>query len=438
MQELTFEQLNRFREGFEEDRAARTANAAMAKTELADLAYIPMNAARLMGEFTIDIKTRGITAQEKSGRCWMFAAMNILREITAEKLGVDEFEFSENYLAFYDKLEKTNNFLEMIIESADEKLDSHMMEHLLDFGFGDGGYWEQAVGLIEKYGLVPKYVMPESYQSSHTEKFMKLLNNTVKRYACELRRLKANGAGHDVLEEEKEKMVAAVYKAECIAFGEPVTKFDFEYRDGKGEYHVDRGLTPKEFYDKYVGHSLQDYVTVMNAPTEKMEIGKYYVFHNMCCQAGMDLHALNLTTEEMEELTLAQLKDGVPVWFGCDSGAFGDRKMGVWDPDSFDYQGLLGGMDWTMEKKERLDYKQSGATHAMILVGVNLDENGCPDRWKIENSWGKEVGKNGYFVASEKYFREYVYEVIINKKHLNADQLSLLDKEPIRLKPWEA
>ncbi|MBQ2305527.1 MAG: peptidase C1, partial [Firmicutes bacterium] len=227
MQELTFEQLNRFREGFEEDRAARTANAAMAKTELADLAYIPMNAARLMGEFTIDIKTRGITAQEKSGRCWMFAAMNILREITAEKLGVDEFEFSENYLAFYDKLEKTNNFLEMIIESADEKLDSHMMEHLLDFGFGDGGYWEQAVGLIEKYGLVPKYVMPESYQSSHTEKFMKLLNNTVKRYACELRRLKADGAGHDVLEEEKEKMVAAVYKAECIAFGEPVTKFDF-------------------------------------------------------------------------------------------------------------------------------------------------------------------------------------------------------------------
>jgi bleomycin hydrolase len=438
VQELTFEQLERYRQGFESDPAARAANAAMAKTELADLAYIPMNAARLMGDFTIEVKTNGITAQEKSGRCWMFAVMNILREVAAEKLGVEEFEFSENYLAFYDKLEKTNNYLEMIIENADEKLDAHIVEHLLTFGFTDGGYWEQAVELIKKYGLVPKYVMPESYQSSHTEKFMKLLNNTIRSYAAQLRKLRAEGADRAALEEAKDHMMAAVYKAECIVFGEPVKTFTFEYRDAKDQYHADYGLTPLEFYDKYVGFDLDQYVTVMNAPTEKMEIGKYYVFHNMCCQAGMDLHALNLTAEEMEELSLKQLKDGIPVWFGCDSGAFGDRKMGVWDPDSFDYQGLLGGMDWTMEKKDRLDYKQSWATHAMILVGVNLDQQGKPDRWKIENSWGKDVGKNGYFVASEKYFREYVYEVIINRKYLNDEQLRLLETEPVRLEPWEA
>ncbi len=438
LKELTFEQLNRFREGFESDPHARAANAAMAKTELADLAYLPMKAARLMGDFTVEVKTKGITAQEKSGRCWMFAAMNILREVAAEKLGVEQFEFSENYLAFYDKLEKTNNFLEMIIESAGEKLDSHIMEHLLNFGFGDGGYWEQAVGLIRKYGLVPKYVMPESYQSSHTDKFMTLLNNTVRRYAAELRNMKAEGSDRDALEEAKEQMMAAVYKAECIVFGEPVNNFDFEYRDKDGGYHADYGLTPGEFYDKYVGEDLDRFVTVMNAPTEKMETGKYYVFHNMCCQAGMDLHALNLTAEEMEELALAQLKDGVPVWFGCDSGAFGDRKAGVWDPDSFAYSELLGGLDWNMEKKERLDYKQSGATHAMILVGVNLDRDGCPDRWKIENSWGKEVGREGYFVASEKYFREYVYEVIIDRKYLDDEQRALLETEPIRLEPWEA
>ena len=438
MQELTFEQLERFREGFENDPAAKAANAAMAKTELADLAYVPMNAAKLMGDFTLEIKTRGITAQEKSGRCWMFAAMNILREIAAEKLNVEQFEFSENYLAFYDKLEKTNNYLEMIIDSADQALDSHILEHLLDFGFGDGGYWEQAVGLIKKYGLVPKYVMPESYQSSHTEKFMKLLNNAVRKYAADLRKLKANGADHATLEEAKEAMVAAVYKAECIAFGEPVKTFDFEYRNAKGEYHADYGLTPQEFYDKYVGHDLEAYVTVMNSPTEKMELGKYYVFHNMCCQAGMDLHALNLTVDEMEELVLAQLRDGDPVWFGCDAGAFGDRKMGVWDPDSFEYEKLLGGLDWIMEKKDRLDHKQSSATHAMILVGVNLDKDGKPNRWKIENSWGKDVGKDGYFVASEKYFREYVYEAIINRKYLSPAQQALLDTEPIRLEPWEA
>ena len=250
--------------------------------------------------------------------------------------------------------------------------------------------------------------------------------------------MKADGAERAAIEEAKQNMMAQVYKAECIVFGEPPKTFDFEYRDAKGEYHADRGLTPLEFYDRYVGFDLDQYVTIMCAPTEKMEMGKYYVFHNMCCQAGMDLHALNLTIEEMEDLALKQLQGGTPVWFGCDAGAFGDRKMGVWDPVSFDYEGLLGGMDWYMDKEDRLNYKQSYASHAMILVGVNLDDSGKPNRWKIENSWGKDVGKNGYFVASEEYFKDYVYEVIINKKYLTEEQKALLRTEPIRLQPWEA
>ena len=433
MNALTYEQLDAFRAGYENDRAARTATAAMAKTELGDLAFLPMEAAKLNGEFALEVKTRGVTAQEKSGRCWMFAALNILREVVAEKLGLKEFEFSENYLAFYDKLEKCNNFLEMVIASADKTLDDRMMEYILG-GIGDGGYWDMAVDLIRKYGVVPKYVMPENYQSSHTEKFRKLMNDLLRKDACVLRAVAA--AGGD-LQAEKQRMMAELYKAECIVFGEPVQRFDFTYRDERGAYHADRGLTPQEFCERYVGFALEDYICVSNSPTAKTPLGALYEFHYMGSMAESNIRTLNLSMDELQELALAQLRGGTPVWFACDSGAFGDRKQGVWDPDSFDYEGLLGGAELRMSKTDALEYRQSGATHAMILVGADFDENGSPTRWKIENSWGKENGRDGYFVCSQRYFREYVYEAIIDKKLLSEAQRALLEAEPVVLQPWE-
>lgn len=433
MKALTPELTASFRKSFEEDRAAKTANAAMAKTEMADLAYIPMNAAKLQGEFEIELKTRGITAQQKSGRCWMFAAMNIIREIVAEKLNLKEFELSENYLAFYDKLEKANNYLEMMIANADKPVDDRTVEWLLSAGIGDGGYWDMAVDLVKKYGVVPKYVMPESYQSEHTAKFMDILNCLLHKDAEELRGIVR--AGGDP-EPRKEQMMAEIYKAECIVFGEPVESFDFEYRDADNQYHADRNLTPKAFYDKYVGINLDDYVTVTNMPSRAYN--ERYTFHYTGSMAESGIYQLNLTMDEVQELVLAQLKGGEPVWFGCDAGAFGARKEGVWDPDSFDYQGLLGGVDFTLDKKNRLAYRSSSATHAMILIGVSFGGDGQPARWKIENSWGKENGKDGYYVCSQKYFREYVYETIINKKYLTDAQKALLEKKPIEVPLWNA
>lgn len=432
MHALTMQNIETFRKGFEADPSARTLGAVMAKTEISELACIPMNAAKLEGGFTIDLKTRGITAQEKSGRCWMFAAMNILREIAAEKLKLDEFELSENYLAFYDKLEKANNFLEMVIENAEKSVDERISDYIFK-GIGDGGYWDMAVDLVKKYGVVPKWIMPETYQSSHTEKFMKLLNNLLRKDAAELRSLIA--AGKDPAERKLE-MMAEIYKAECIVFGEPVDTFTFEYRDSDGEYHAEYDLTPKAFYEKYIGLSLDDYTAVVHVPTDLTPVGKRYEFHYRGNMAEGSIRCLNLEMEELEELVLKQLRDGEPVWFGCDAGAPGHRQMGIWDPDSFDYEGLLGGVSLEMSKKDRLETHASRATHAMILVGVNLDRNGKPDRWKIENSWGGDVGKNGYFVCSEKYFKEYVYEAIIHKKHLNEAQKALLQTEPVRLEPW--
>ena len=308
-----------------------------------------------------------------------------------------------------------------------------MMEYVLG-GVGDGGYWDMATDLVKKYGVVPASVMPETWQSTHTEKFLKLLNSLLRKDAGKLRAVIA--AGEDP-QPVKEAMLEEVYRMECIAFGEPPKCFSFEYRDKNNEYHCVRDLTGRAFYERFVGDALDDYITVTNHPTHGLPMNLYYVFHYMGSMANRDVINLNLTLEEMEALTVKQLRDGEPVWFGCDAGAYGDRDKGVWDPDSVNWSGLMGGVDFEMSKGDRLEYHDSFATHAMIFVGVNFDENGTPDRWKIENSWGEDVGKKGYFVCSEAYFREYVYEVIVRKKHLTDAQRALLEQPPVRIQPWE-
>lgn len=433
MNEITFALLDRFRRQEAERRELKTLQAALAKTELKDLAFVPSAAAKLNGDFSIELKTRGVTWQQRSGRCWLYAVLNILRERVSETCNLDKFELSANYLSFYDKLEKANNFLELVIENARKPLNDRMMEYVLG-GVGDGGYWDMAADLVAKYGVVPAWVMPETWQSTHTAKFLDLLNTLLRKDAVRLRELVA--AGGDV-QGTKEAMLEEVYRMECAAFGEPPQRFCFEYRDKDNVYHCDRELTGRSFLEKYVGDVLSDYITVTNHPTHGLPMNLYYVFHYMGSMANRDVVNLNLTAEEMEELAVKQLRDGEPVWFGCDSGAYGDREKGVWDPDSLDYAGLMGGVDFTLSKGDRLEYHDSFATHAMILVGVNFDENGVPDRWKIENSWGEEVGKKGYFVCSEKYFREYVYEVIVRRKHLTDAQRALLEGEPRRIQPWE-
>ncbi len=433
MKTITPEFLEKCREAYSTDQAAHTLNAAMSKTEYADLAFVPMNAARLNGDFSIEVKTHGITAQEKSGRCWAFACMNMMREEVIKNCNLEEFELSGNYIAFYDKLEKSNNFLQMVIDNATASTYDRMNDYILR-GIGDGGYWDMAVDLVNKYGIVPKSVMPENYQSTHTDKFRTLMNSMLHKDAVELRALVNEGKDPY---KRKEEMLQEIYKAEAIAFGEPVTKFDFCYRDKDNVYHADHGITPKEFYDKYVRMNLSDYVTITNEPTDKKELHKLYSFHYMGSMAESDVVTLNLPIEDLKELAIKQLKDNTPVWFACDSGKYGDRKAGVWDQASMDYEGLLGGVDLSMSKGDKLMYHESFGTHAMILTGVNLDENGKPDRYKIENSWGKENGKNGYFVCSDQYFDEFVYEVIIDKKHLSKEQLAMLEKEAVKLMPWE-
>ena len=300
---------------------------------------------------------------------------------------------------------------------------------------GGRGYWDMAVDLVKKYGMVPESVMPDSYQSCHTETFRKMFMTLVRKDALELRRLVLEGIDP---QGRREEMLAELYRVESIAFGLPVESFDFSWRGKDGKFHEEYGITPKQFYEKYIGLDLGQYITITNHPTDALPMDHYYQFHYIGSMAESNIVNLNLTQQELEDLCIAQLKDGEAVWFGCDSGTFGDRAKGVWDPDSLNYEGILGGVDLSMTKKDRLMSHDSFATHAMILVGVNFDQDGTPNRWKIENSWGEDVGKKGYFVCSEKYFREFVYEAIINKKHLSAEQLAMLDKQPVTINPWES
>ena len=370
-----------FKADYDADREARVLTAAVTHSPLGKAAMDPMAAAKLEDSFSVEVKTRGITAQQKSGRCWLFASMNVMREIVAEKCGLDKFELSGNWLGFWDKFEKINFFLESVLDCAERPVADRTLDWVLN-GISDGGQWDMMVS-------------------------------------------------------RKDEMLAELFKALCICFGRPVDRFDFAYTDKEGVYHVDRDLTPVDFYEKYIGLELEDYVSVIHAPTQDKPFGKTYTVKYLGNVVEGRVRHLNLPMEEMKALAVAQLKAGEPVWFGSDCGKFGSRDDGIWDPDSFLYGELLGGLDLSLTKAERLDYRDSAMNHAMVLCGVNLDAAGRPDRWKIENSWGETAGRKGYFVASDKWFDQFVYQAVVHKRFLSDAQRQALEGEPIELAPWD-
>lgn len=432
MQGILKDELQGYRSQYE-SKDYKGSQAALSRTEMKDVVYLPNMGAKLARDFSIEIKTRGITAQQKSGRCWMYSMLNILREQVAEKCNLKEFKLSSNYIIFYDKLEKANNYMELIIKYGNQDLTDHWNEYILG-GPKDGGYFDMARDLILKYGVVPESIMPDNYQSSHTESFLRIYTHILHKAASELRQ--AIQEGKDV-QEKKRDWMAKVYRFECICLGTPPETFDFVYRNEKGEYHEETGMSPNEFYLKYCDIQLENYVTLTNQITENKPLHSHFKFHYLGSMADSNIDCVNVTIDELEQACIKQLKDGKPIWFGCDAGAYGDRLEGIWDPDSFAYESLFD-INWDLEKSERLKYRDSFATHAMILTGVNLDENGVPNRWKVENSWGKDVGKDGYFVLSEKYFKDYVYEAIINKKYLTQEQIDLFNSEPVEILPWQS
>ena len=434
---ITCEALDGFEAAFDADRAnlialrAVTNNGVHKSARRADIVQKDVH------EFSISLKQGDITNQKQSGRCWMFAGLNVLRFHVIQERKLKNFELSQAYLFFYDKLEKANYFLENVLETLDEPLNGRLVSFLLSAPLNDGGQWDMLRSLIQKYGVVPQSAYPETTLSSASYEMNVYLTEKLREDACILRRKHADKAGMEELRTAKKAMMMEIYRILCICLGKPPKTFDFEYRDKDDKFFRDCGLTPKSFYDKYIGMDLSDYISLINAPTEdKPFYHSYTVKYLGNVQEGQRVRYVNLPIEELKAAALAQLQSGEPVWFGSDVGKRSDKETGILDADLFDFDTLFH-THFGMTKAERLAYGDSLMTHAMTFQGVNVDEAGHPDRWRVENSWGKEPGKDGYYVLSDSWFDNFVYQVVVHKKFLTEKQLAAFEELPIELEPWD-
>ena len=389
-------------------------------------------------QFSIQIPSGKVTNQKKSGRCWMFSALNVMRLEVMKKCALEDFELSQSYPLFWDKLEKANWLLESIIDTKDEPLDGRLVSYLLQAPMNDGGQWDMFVALVEKYGVVPKDAMPESAASSETRELDKYLTLKLREFACILRTAyEKDGYDDGKLRAMKDDMLKTIYRILSIALGRPPVSFTWEATGKDGGFVCERNITPKQFFDKYVSLQLDDYVSLINAPTSDKPYGKTYTVRFLGnVKGGRAVKYLNLPVSRLKEAALAQLKSGEVVWFGSDVGQFSERKAGLMDLKALDVAGLLD-TNFPLTKAQRLDYGESRMTHAMVLTGVDLDEEGKPLRWKVENSWGEDVGDKGYFVMTDDWFSEFTYQVVVNKKFLTETERKLFAQKPVELQPWD-
>ena len=420
---------------YQKDDKNRILRHALVKNSVYQIANSQDDIKEMDFNFDINIKTLPAANQKASGRCWIFAATNVCREVIAKECNLSNFELSQSYLAFYDRLEKSNYLLESVIELIDEDYDDRTLTYLLQNGVGDGGQWDMFVSLVNKYGLCPKNVYPETNTSSATRETVQLINFNIRKFASDAKALYQT-KGLDAVRKEKEEVLKKIYVLLINCYGLVPETFDFEYTDKDGNYHLEKGFTPLSFKDKYLGNQLNDYVSLINAPTKNKPFGKTYTIKYLGnVVGGKEVTHLNVTMERMKELILAQMKDDRIVWFGSDVGFYGDREEGVWDDQRFDLESAFN-LALKMDKGESLDYHASQMNHAMCITGVSFKE-GKPNKWKIENSWGKDRAKDGYYIMSASWFDQFVYQAVVDKKYLNTDELKALEAKPIVLKPWD-
>ena len=436
MNAVTNEMLSRYEKEARANPENRMARHALSKCKPEDAAFVPEAAARLRHKFSCRIETLPVTNQKSSGRCWLFAATNLLRERIAKARGLEQFELSQSYLAFWDKFERCNYFLESILATRDLPHDDRTVMFILQTGVHDGGQWDMFANIVRKYGIVPKDVFDETQQSSNTRRMNYLLNRYMKRCAAELRRHFRDGADEAALQAEKETMLGRAYDFLTRCYGEPPKTFDFEYVDKNKVYHVEENLTPLSFAERTLAlQLLDDTVSIIHAPTSDKPFDATYTIRFLGNVAGgRPVRHLNLAMDDFKAAVLAQLQAGCPVWFGSDVGHDGDRELGLWDDALFDYETLTG-LPLDISKEDGLDYGFSAMDHAMVLTGVQL-ERGKPVRWRIENSWGDEHGEKGYYICSDSWFDQYVYQAAVERRFLG-EKAALCEKEPAVLDPWD-
>lgn len=436
MSKITNERTQAFHEAFEKNSKQVALQRGVVKNGIRASAENVQTHVENTPVFSIDLATGKVANQKQSGRCWMFAALNTFRHKMLTSFQLKDFELSQNYTFFWDKYEKANYFYENILNTAEQPTTSREVAFLLQVPQQDGGQWDMIVSLFQKYGVVPKSVMPESSNSSNSRDLNNYLNKLLRKHAVLLRQMVAEEATEEEIQANREAMLQEVYNLLAISLGTPPTEFDFEYRDEEKNYHLDRNLTPQSFYEKYVGVDLDEYVSIINAPTEDKPFMKSYTVDMLGnVVGGKQVKYLNLEMDEFKELAVKQLEQGESVWFGCDVGQSSTRDSGIMALDAYDVEDLFD-VDLTMTKAERLDYGESLMTHAMVLTGVDLID-GQAKKWKVENSWGEKVGEKGFFVMSDEWMDEYTYQIVVRKEFLSEEQLAAFEAEPTVLAPWD-
>jgi bleomycin hydrolase len=440
MTSITFDDLADASDGFNSERANIVAKNAVTSQGIRAVARVPEAAARNTTTFDIEVTQGERTDQEHSGRCWMFASLNTMRYRVIKRYGLKTFELSQAYPLFWDKLEKSNWFLENIIDTVDEPLSGRLLAYLLADPVGDGGQWDMFRALVKKYGVVPKEAMPETACSRNTADLDRYLTRYLRGAAKRLRETHEAGATVEDLRAMKKEQMDEVYHLLATCLGEPPATFDVRLRDKDQKLVLSGTYTPQRFFEEVVDMPVDDFVSLISAPTADKPFGHVYTVSRLgnIVEAG-GVRYLNLPPDELKRVAVAQLKDDLPVWFGCDVSQSYLREEGVMDTASLDVDSLFGfPVEGGLDKAERLDYGESVMTHAMVFEGVNLADDGRPTLWKVENSWGEDHGKKGFDSLTDAWFDEYVYQVVVDKKYLTEEERTAYEtEEPTVLEPWD-
>lgn len=439
MGEIKKEELKKFQEKFNARPCNKVVQNGVMKNGIREASVNQTSIEKNSFFFSDDLDSEAVANQNKSGRCWMFAALNTFRYHIEKKLNLPKgvFELSQNYTNFWDKLEKSNYFYENMIALADRPLSDRTVNFLLQTPQQDGGEWDMLLAITEKYGVIPRNCMKETKSSFDSSELNTYLNKKLQQDAMILRNLVRSGASKNDIEKQREELLAEVYRILSIALGTPPETVDFEYRDKDKKYHIDRNLTPMEFYKKYVEINPDDYICLANVPTEDMPLNQLYgAEYSENVVGGRKNLFLNVDMDILKECAIKQLQGGEPLWFACDVLQSSDLNKGIMALDLYAVQDTFD-IKFTMTKGERVDYLQSAPDHAMVLAGVDL-ENGKPIKWKVENSWGSKVGDKGYFVMSDEWMDQFTYQAVVKKSLLPKEVRDVLDTTPTILPPWAA
>ncbi len=432
---VTKKQLKEFRKSFAADPSAKMAQNAVANNDLLDVALDRALVQDIDFSFSTKLDKWKVTNQRRSGRCWLFATLNLFRPSTMAKLNVKNFEFSQSHIHFWDKFERANHFYEAIIDTADRPVDDRTIGFLLGDPIGDGGQWNMAMNLIRKHGLVPKSAYPESKSSSNTRWMNANLKDILRSGASEIRAILEDGGTAAEARAHKESRLADIWRILCIHLGTPPEKFDWQWEDKDGKFHRRGVITPQEFAAEYVEIDWENYVCIVNDPRNEY-YRTYTVDYLQNVAGGPPVVYLNVPSSEMKGITQKLLEDGLPVWMGCDVGKQMHRQRGLWDAKLFDF-GALYGAEFGMDKANRLRFGQTMMTHAMLFTGVDVVD-GKPRRWRVENSWGdKDSGRKGYYTMNDSWYDEYMFEIAAPRSYLSNAMTDGLETDPIVLPAWD-